>query len=802
MESEPAQHPPPLKLELAHVLFADLVGYSRRRIDEQHALLAELNRIVRATESFARAEAAGQLISLPTGDGMALVFFTNPEDPVECALEISRAIRQGSNLPLRLGIHSGPVSSIVDVNGQPNVAGAGINFAQRVMDCGDAGHVLLSARVADDLAHFERWASSLHRLGPCRAKHGIKVEVYNLYTDDAGNPDWPRRFRAHRRARRRLYSLGAAVLLLVLSGIGIAWWWMAPGTRPIALPSQPATAVTADEKSIAVLPFRNLSSDQDSAYFAVGIQDEILTRLAHIGALKVISRTSTEKYANAPQNLPEIARQLGVAYILEGSVQRSGETVRVNVQLIRAATDTHTWAQIYDQPLTDVLAVESTVARAVAEQLQAQLTGPEKQLLAAPPTENPAAYDAYLRGLAYVVKSNTLDNFRGAQRYFEEAVRLDPKFTLAWARLSLVRSRSFSLLTLDQTEAMNKSALAAADTALRLQPESGEALLAKGYYYYACQKDFPTAIRFYEDARRHLPNSSQVPELLGYLSRRRGEWTESVAYLDEAVRLDPRNPNLLTQQALTYVSLRRFPEALAVYDRVLNLTPDDPYLQAQKASVAQAEGDLPRAAALLAPLHPVASDAAIVEAQVYQAILERKPGPAIAQLEALLAKPDPELAAIQTDFRFYLGWAQQVAGDQENAQRNLQAASSGLAAQLKEQPDNWALIDELALAEACLGHKKEAMQLAEKPMALLPITKDAMDGPGQLEIMARVAALTGDPERAIVTVEQLLPLPYESLLAMNLPLTPALLRLDPTFDSLRSNPRFQKLANDKPILQK
>ncbi len=793
----------PLKLELAHVLFLDLVGYSRMRTDAQHASLGELNRLVRATETFQRADATGQLLRLPTGDGMALAFFTTPEDPAQCALELSRALRQGADLPLRIGIHSGPVSSMVDVNGRPNVAGAGINLAQRVMDCGDAGHILVSARVADDLAQFDRWAPYLHRLGYCRAKHGVEIEVYNLYTEEAGNRAWPRRLRARHRQRQRLYSLGAILFLLALLAATFLIW-KRPGRTaqhsPLTPPApSPGASAAAAEKSIAVLPFRNLSQDQDNAYFAVAIQDEILTRLASIGSLRVISRTSTERYAEKPPSLTEIARQLGVGYVLEGSVQQSGRTVRVNVQLIRAADDAHEWAHIYDEPLTDVLTVESQIARAIAEQLQAQLTVPEERLLARRPTDNPAAYDAYLRGLASAVKSaNTLDNLHGAQKYFAEAVRLDPHFALAWARLSLAQSRAYNALTIDQTAEMSAAALHAADAAITLQPQLGEGLLAKGYYFYACRKDFDSALRFYEEARRQLPQNSQIFELLAYLTRRRGQWAECTRYFKEAVRLDPGNANLLTQQALTYVTLRRFSEARAVYEKVLNFLPDDPDVQTQLASVAQAEGDLPRAARLLAKLHPTARDAAIIETQAYQAILERKPEPAIAQLKTFLAKPDKEIAAIQTDYRFYLGWAQLVAGDEEDGRRTLQQSGREQAAELNEQPDNWGLIDELALNEALLGHKEEALDLAERAVALLPVSKDAMDGPGQLEILARVAALNGEPARAIAALEKVLALPYESLLALNLPLTPALLEHDPMFDSLRADPAFQKLVVESP----
>ena len=351
-------------------------------------------------------------------------------------------------------------------------------------------------------------------------------------------------------------------------------------------------------------PSRTSSEEKANAYFAEGIQDEILTRLSKIADLKVISRTSTQHYKSAPENLSEIASQLGVAHILEGSVQKSGDAVRVNVQLIRAANDSHLWADTFDRKLTDIFSVESEVAKAIADQLRAKLTGREEQEIAAKPTDNPEAYDAYLRGLAYTLKTfPTRANALGAQRYLKEAVRLDPKFALAWALLSYVDARGYITQSLQPTVALREEARQAAETALTLQPNLGEAVLAKGSYYYNCLKDYDTAVRYFEEARQFLPNSSRIPESLAYVARRRGQWERSEVYFNEAERLDPRNVNLLTQHATTDISLRRFREALRKLDEVLNITPDDLDILVQKAAIAQAEGDLPRASAILAPLH-------------------------------------------------------------------------------------------------------------------------------------------------------------------------------------------------------
>jgi TolB-like protein/class 3 adenylate cyclase/Flp pilus assembly protein TadD len=788
-----------IQLEIAHVLFTDIVGYSKLPINQQRTFVERLNEIVRGTDEFQTAGTAGRLITIPTGDGITLVFYDSPETPAECALEISRALKKHPELHLRMGVHSGPVSGVIDATGKANVAGAGINMAQRVMDCGDAGHILLSRRVAEDLEEYPHWQPHLHELGECEVKHGVRVSVVNLYTAELGNPEVPEKLKAARvtaaalrkRAAFRWLSLGVMSLLAVIAVIGFLLFRY---RRPLATVELPIP-----EKSIAVMPFENLSRDPDNAYFADGIQDEILTRLSKIADLKVISRTSTQHYKSAPENLPEIARQLGVAHIVEGSVQRSGDAVRVNVQLIKAGNDSHLWAETFDRKLSDIFSVETEVAKTIADQLRAHLTGREEQEITAKPTGNPEAYDAYLRGLAYSLKAqNSPANSLGAQKHLREAVRLDPKFALAWALLSYVDSVGYIGITLQATESLREEARQGAETALTLQPNLGEGLVAKGYYYYAYLKDYDTAVRYYEQARQLLPNSSRIPELLAYVERRRGQWDRSESYFNEAERLDPRNVNLLTQHALSYILLRRFPEALLKLDQVLNIAPDDVDTLALKASIAQAEGDLARASAILGPLHPAADNTAALETQVYQAILERRPDQIISRLKEILARPDPAMGYFNSELRFWLGWAQEVAGDHVAAQESLRHAQTELERFLQEQPENYNLMHDLALVEMGLGNKTAALSVAERAIAANPIEKDVVDGPASIEILARVAAQTGEPDRAAAALQKLLSIPYEGALPVgNAPLTAALLRLDPMFDTLRNDPRFQKLCEEK-----
>src|SRR5256714_13920967 len=377
-----------VKFEIGHVLFIDIVGYSKLLIHEQSERLQRLREIARATEQFRAAEAEGKLLRLPTGDGGALVFRDSPEAPVTCALEMSKALKNHPDLRVRMGIHSGPVKEVTDLNEQANIAGAGINMAQRVMDCGDAGHILVSKRVADDLEQYGRWRPLLHELGTCEVKHGATLGIVNLYSDEAGNPETPKKFKVDKVSEK---EVGASAPIL--------------------------------RKSIAVLPFENLSEDKANAYFADGIQEEILTRLSRIADLKVISRTSTQRFKNTTEHIGEIAKQLAVANILEGSVRKAGDRVRVHVQLIDAESDAHLWAERYDRQLDDIFAVETDIATKIADALQAKLSGAEQRAIAAQPTKNTEAYQLYLKA-RHQWRNFFSPGYEQVRKYFQRAIEL------------------------------------------------------------------------------------------------------------------------------------------------------------------------------------------------------------------------------------------------------------------------------------------------------------------------------------------------------------------------------------------
>src|SRR5213593_559884 len=432
-----------IELEIAHVLFLDIVGYSKLSVNEQHARVDELNQIVRASEQFQKAEVANRILKIPTGDGMALVFYKSPEEPAQCAFEISRALKGNTRLQVRMGIHSGPVSGVVDVNERTNVAGGGINTAQRVMDCGDSGHILLSHHVAEDLAEYERWRPFLHDIGTFELKHGVPVSVSNLYSDEVGNAKLPTKLQAVRkhRAHVRWAEIGAA--LIVLGAIIAGVLFFARGST--------TSALRVLDKSIAVLPFENRSEDKANAYFTDGVQDEILTDLAKIADLKVISRTSVLQYrSGVARNLREIAQQLGVANVVEGSVQRLGNRVRVNAQLIDARNDAHLWAQTYDRDLADVFAIQSEIAKAIADQLQAKLSPREKSAIERPPTNDIAAFDLYSRAKDLLL--STVFSAMGREGVFQavdllnQALARDPSFLLAYCQLADAHDQLYFLV--------------------------------------------------------------------------------------------------------------------------------------------------------------------------------------------------------------------------------------------------------------------------------------------------------------------------------------------------------------------
>src|SRR5438270_1518183 len=572
-----------LKFEIGHVLFIDIVGYSKLLINEQSEQIQKLKEIVRGTEQFRLAEAEGKLLRLPTGDGGALVFRNSPEAPVLCALEISKELKNHPRLHVRMGIHSGPVNEVTDLNEQANIAGAGINIAQRVMNCGDAGHILLSKRVADDLEQYSQWRSLLHELGECEVKHGTRVSVVNLYTDDLGNPELPEKFKqgavtrkttaavsgsAAKSAGRRWAMIGSAVLIIAVVAIGL---FLQVGThlrgvrqnavaeqgRPLHGESSTGGAsLPISEKSIAVLPLENLSEEKENACFADGIQDELLSNLSKIKDLKVISRTSVMQYKTAiTRNLREIARQLGVSNVVEGSVRRSGNHIRVSVQLIDALTDRHIWVQNYDRTLADSLALQGELATEIAAGVGATLSPQEKARVEAKPTNNPAAYDAYLHGRAFG-RSFDKSTAEGAIRSFQEAVKLDPSFALAWARLSCAQSEYY-WLGHDPSPAGPAAAKNAADRALALDPNLPETHLALGYYRYYGQRDYSGGLAEFQQAEKGLPNNVDVIEAIALIQRRLGHWDEAIAGLRRIIELDPRDIDAYNTLALTYSALRR-----------------------------------------------------------------------------------------------------------------------------------------------------------------------------------------------------------------------------------------------------
>ena len=595
-----------------------------------------------------------------------------------------------------------------------------------------------------------------------------------------------------RSVRRTRMTLAAAVFLILSASAAIIFLWMRAQNS--------ISNLGAPEKSIAVLPFENRSEDKTNAYFADGIQDEILARLSNIADLKVISRTSTRQYQSRPANLREIAKQLGVATILEGSVQKVADQVRVNVQLIDAQSDSHLWADTYDRKLTDVFGVETDIAKRIAESLRAELTGREEQALAVKPTTNLEAYDAYLRGLAFDARyySYSPDLMRKATAFYEQAVQLDPNFAIAWARLSRANGRIY--FNCDDTTciARREAAKRALENAQKLEPNSPETLLALGYYQYLVLGDYGPAKTTFERVSKMLPGSSEVPYALALVTRRKGQWDESVAYWERALALDPRNMvELLMPAAETYDMLRQFPAALRLYDRALAITPNDPDVIAAKAGVYQAQGDLQEAARLLSEIDEKTSSNSSVFSKITQLRLERRNTEAIRLLQARLAQFHFDSEFNKGIYQVLLALMQHLAGDSAGAKTTAEQARITLDQFYRNQPDDAYLARLLSLANAALGEKDSALKEAERAIMLEPRARDAISGPGFEENLALIQTIFGENSRAIPTLTELLQTPYIEGGIYGMPITPALLRLDQLWDPLRSDPAFQKLCQEK-----
>jgi TolB-like protein/class 3 adenylate cyclase/Tfp pilus assembly protein PilF len=786
----PSESPSDVKFEIGHVLFIDIVAYSKLLINDQRDQIQKLKEIVRETEQFRIAKAEGKLLRLPTGDGGALVFSNNPEAPVLCAMEISKALKNHPELRVRMGIHSGPVNEISDLNEQANLAGAGINIAHRVMDCADAGHIFLSQHVADDLAEYERWGPFLHDIGAFEVKHGARIRVTNLYSDDVGNPNLPSKLQAVKRHRAVVRWAAVAIGLLVAAGLAAAVFFF--------LRKAPARSLaTAVEKSIAVLPFENLSEEKANAFFAEGVQDEILTNLAKIADLKVISRTSVMHYmSGAPRNLREIGQQLGVAHVLEGSVQRAANKIRVNAQLIDARNDAHQWAQTYDRDLADVFAIQSEIAKAIADQLQAKLSPNEKRAIERPPTTDLEAFDLYSRAksilLTAAFSATSEPNLRKAIALLDEAVKRDPSFFDAYCQLARAHEQLYAVSGVDHTPARLALAEAAVQAATRLRPDAAETHLARAQYLYYGLRDYAGALAELEIARQALPNDPRVFELTGYILRRRGQQEEGLHNLQRAVALDPRNFLTLQQIAISYQNLGRYAETIAALDRVLAIMPDNietratrgeyyiywkadtrPLQQTIDAILAQGSGGIASAA----------------PSWFVCALAERDSAAAERALVALGDNPCWGEGTIILSRSFGEGLLARMTKDEARARTAFEAARAQQEKIVQAQPDYGPKLCVLAMIDAALGRNDLALDEGRRAIALTPLEKDTINGSYVRQYFAITAAWAGDKELALQQLEAGVRAPQASEM-----LSYGALKLFPVWDPLRGDPRFEQIV--------
>ena len=806
----PSEHSSDVKFEIGHVLFIDIVGYSKLLITEQSERLQTLKEIVRGTEPFRLAEAEGKLLRLPTGDGVALVFRTSPEAPVLCALEISKALKGHPELQVRMGVHSGPVNEIADLNEQANIAGAGINMAQRVMDCGDAEHILLSKRVADDLEQYPRWRPYLHELGECRVKHSVRIFVVNLYTDELGNPEQPKKFVEEQRTqsasiKRTRPSFAGIITILSLIALAIVATIFAPAIlrswekaqRKNPAPTAETSSAAIPEKSIAVLPFGNLSDAKENAYFTEGIQDEILTKLAQLADLKVISRTSTAKYKSKPDDLKTVAQELGVGTILEGSVQRMADKVRVNVQLIDARTDTHLWANTYDREMKDVFAVESEISQTIANALRAKLSPDETNRLTSAPTEDPEAYDLFLKAEYAEHEADVLlkaEPFDRAAAFYEQALALDPNFALARARFVVSRIRRhffISQLSAPELDEIRKLA----DQTVAFAPNLAEAHIALGTYYYLGRREYGRALKELQRARELEPNNVGALEVTAYLHRRQGQWQLGLSEMEKCEARDPRNPQLVANIAGAYCSLRMWKEARRNGLRALAIDPHSLLgLQTVMLACLNGTGDIGEARRTLSNYPPGArvADFTVLGSAppaVYLKLIERDFDAALKFCETEISDPDENRSRLAMRAAIHV-----LAGTTEVAHAEIARAHDLLESRLRERPDDVSALLQLSWVNVALNRNAEALRLARRATELIPVEKDALLGPTYLACLAEIQARSGEANEAVKTLKQLLSMPIGYYISIQQ------LKIDPVWDPIRTDPGFQQLLGGRELI--
>ena len=708
-----------------------------------------------------------------------------------CAIEISKALKSHPELHIRMGIHSGPVNEISDLNEQANLAGAGINIAHRVMDCADAGHIFLSQHVAEDLAEYERWRPFLHDIGTFEVKHGARMSITNLYSDDVGNPNLPSKLQAVKRHRALVRWAAVAIGLLVVAALAAAVLSF--------LRKAPARSLaTAVEKSIAVLPFENLSEEKANAFFADGVQDEILTYLAKIADLKVISRTSVMQYkSGAPRNLREIGQQLGVAHVVEGSVQRAANKMRVNAQLIDARTDAHLWAQTYDRDLADVFAIQSEIAKAIADQLQAKLSPNEKKAIEQPPTTDLAAFDLYSRAKSLLLtagfSATSEPDERKAIELLDEAVKHDPSFFDAYCQLAYAHEIAYAVRGYDHTPARLALAEAAVQAATRLRPDAAETHLARAQYLYYGLRDYAGALAELEIARRALPNDPRLFELTGYILRRRGQQEEGLRNLERAVELDPRNFYTLQQIALSYQFLGRYAEAIAALDRASAIMPDNVETRANRGLWYMCwKGDTRPLHQTIDAILAQGSDAIASAADIwfFCALAERDPAAAERALVALGDNQCWNEGAIILSHSFGEGLLARMTKDEARARTAFEAARARQEKLVQAQPDYGPPLCVLGLIDAALGRKDLALDEGRRAIALTPVEKDVNNGSRVLQYFAITAAWAGEKELALQQLEAGLRAPQASVM-----LSYGALKLFPFWDPLRGDPRFEKIVH-------